>query len=55
MFILQHLLAELKNEFAYSRKGKEREIWFVYTLVNFPLYLENRSFSLVGALLRMAA
>ena len=24
MFMLQHLLTELKNEFAYSRKGKKR-------------------------------
>lgn len=33
MFILQHLLTELKSEFDPSRKGEERGIWFIYTIV----------------------
>jgi len=33
MFILQEILAKLKNEFSMSRKGHERGRWFVYTLL----------------------
>jgi len=33
MIILHDILGKLKNEFAHSRKGRERGIWFVYTLV----------------------
>ena len=33
MNILHDILEKLKNEFALSRKGDERGIWFVYTLV----------------------
>jgi len=33
MHILQHLFTELKNEFDHSRKGKERGIWFIYTIM----------------------
>jgi len=33
MYILQSLLNELKKEFIWSRKGKERGSWFVYTLL----------------------
>jgi hypothetical protein len=33
MFILHDILGKLKNEFAQSRKGDERGIWFVYTIV----------------------
>jgi len=33
MFILHDILEKLQNEFAQSPKGKERGIWFVYTLV----------------------
>jgi hypothetical protein len=33
MFILHDILEKLKNEFAQSRKGTERGIWFVYTIV----------------------
>ncbi len=33
MFILQHLLTELKSEFEHSKKGNERGIWFIYTLM----------------------
>jgi len=33
MFILHSLLKELKNEFTHSRKGEERGLWFIYTLM----------------------
>lgn len=33
MLILHDILEKLKNEFAPSRKGHERGIWFVYTLL----------------------
>jgi len=33
MIILHDILGKLKNEFAYSRKGAERGIWFIYTIV----------------------
>ena len=33
MFILYDILGKLKNEFAHSRKGDERGIWFVYTII----------------------
>ena len=33
MFILQHLLTELKSEFDLSRKGEERGLWFIYTVM----------------------
>ena len=33
MIILHDILKKLKNEFAHSRKGNERGIWFVYTIV----------------------
>ena len=33
MIILHDILGKLKNEFALSRKGTERGIWFVYTLI----------------------
>jgi hypothetical protein len=33
MHILHDLLAKLKNEFVDSRKGEERGIWFVYSLI----------------------
>jgi len=33
MFILYDILGKLKNEFAHSRKGNERGIWFVYTII----------------------
>jgi hypothetical protein len=33
MIILHDILEKLKNEFANSRKGGERGIWFVYTIV----------------------
>jgi len=33
MLILHDLLAKLKNEFVDSRKGEERGIWFIYTLL----------------------
>lgn len=35
MFILHSLLNKLKEEFADSRKGEERGLWFVYTLMAF--------------------
>ena len=33
MFILYDILGKFKNEFAHSRKGSERGIWFVYTII----------------------
>jgi hypothetical protein len=33
MIILHDILGKLKNEFAHSRKARERGIWFVYTIV----------------------
>ena len=33
MIILHDILEKLKNEFAHSRKGDERGIWFIYTIV----------------------
>ncbi len=33
MIILHDILKKLKNEFAHSRKGSERGIWFIYTIV----------------------
>lgn len=33
MMILHDILKKLKSEFAQSRKGSERGIWFVYTIV----------------------
>lgn len=33
MHILHSLSHELKKEFAWSKKGKERGSWFVYTLL----------------------
>ena len=33
MIILHDILKKLKNEFAHSRKGAERGIWFIYTIV----------------------
>jgi len=33
MHILHSLLAELKEEFAWSRKGEERGSWFIYSLM----------------------
>ena len=33
MIILHDILKKLKNEFAHSRKGSERGIWFVYTII----------------------
>jgi hypothetical protein len=33
MIILHDILEKLKNEFTHSRKGDERGIWFIYTIV----------------------
>lgn len=33
MFILHSLLKELKKEFAHSKKGEERGIWFIYIIM----------------------
>ena len=33
MFILHQLLRKFKDVFAHSKKGEERGIWFVYTLL----------------------
>ena len=33
MIILHEILKKLKDQFAHSRKGDERGIWFVYTIV----------------------
>ena len=33
MYMLHSLLSEIKAEFAWSQKGKERGAWFIYTLI----------------------
>lgn len=33
MFILRNILTPLQNSFQHSRKGSERGVWFVYTLL----------------------
>jgi hypothetical protein len=33
MFILHDVLEKLKNEFIHSKKGDERGIWFIYTIL----------------------
>ena len=33
MFILRHILAPLQDSFKHSRKGDERGVWFIYTLL----------------------
>jgi hypothetical protein len=33
MIILHDILGKLKDEFAHSRKGEERGVWFIYTIV----------------------
>jgi hypothetical protein len=33
MIILHDIFKKLKNEFAHSRKGDERSIWYIYTIV----------------------
>ena len=33
MFILHPLLKEFKEDFAHSRKGDERSIWFIYSII----------------------
>ena len=33
MFILHSLLKEFKEDFAHSRKGDERSIWFIYSII----------------------
>ena len=33
MFILRNILSPLQQEFKHRRKGDERGVWFVYTLL----------------------
>ncbi len=33
MFILRDILTPLQQEFKHSRKGTERGVWFIYTLL----------------------
>ena len=33
MFILHQLLRKFKGDFAHSRKGEERGVWFIYTIL----------------------
>ena len=51
MHILQSLLNELKKEFTWSRKGKERGSWFVYTLLAIIVpFASSRTSNLLRAL-----
>ena len=45
MMILHDILGKLKNEFAHSRKGRERGIWFVYPRAHtIVLILDNATY-----------
>ena len=33
MFILRDILTPLQEQFKHSRKGTERGVWFIYTLL----------------------
>ncbi len=51
MLILHSLLKELKEEFVNSRKGEERGMWFVYTLLAIILpFVSSRTSNLLRAL-----
>lgn len=51
MHILQSLLNELKKEFTWSRKGKERGSWFAYTLLAIIVpFTSSRTSNLLRAL-----
>lgn len=51
MHILHSLLNELKKEFTWSRKGKERSSWFVYTLLAIIIpFTSSRTSNLFRAL-----
>ena len=48
MFILHDILEKLKKEFANSRKGEERGIWFIYTLVAIIIPLHKKIWPVVS-------
>ena len=51
MHILHSLLIELKKEFTWFRKGKERGSWFVYTLLAIIIpFTPSRTSNLLRAL-----
>jgi len=51
MHILHSLINELKEEFTWSRKGKERSSWFVYTLLAIIIpFTSSRTSNLFRAL-----
>ena len=51
MHILYSLLTELKKEFTWSRKGKERGSWFIYTLLAIIIpFTPSRTSNLLRAL-----
>ncbi len=51
MHILHLLLAELKAEFAWSKKGEERGLWFIYTLLAIILpFTSSKTSNLLRAL-----
>jgi hypothetical protein len=51
MLILHSLLSELKDEFAKSRKGKERGTWFIHTLLAIILpFTSSRTSNLLRTL-----
>lgn len=51
MHILHSLLNELKKEFTWSRKGKERGSWFIYTLLAIIIpFTSSRTSNLFRAL-----
>jgi putative transposase len=51
MLILHSLLTELKEEFSQSRKGEERSVWFIHTLLAIILpFTSSKTSSLLRAL-----
>ncbi len=51
MHILHSLLTELKEEFAWSKKGQERGLWFIYTLLAIILpFTSSRTSNLLRTL-----
>ena len=51
MHILHSLLNELNEEFSESKQGKERRVWFMYTLLAIILpFTSSRTSNLLRAL-----
>lgn len=54
MHILHSLLTELKEEFAWSKKGQERGSWFIYTLLAIILpFTSSRTSNLLRTLITL--